>query len=211
MTPEARSIAKLREVCAEPDIIDSLAGAFERLHAVEEIVSRSSPTELYESAWALLGLVARSYQLMICSIDQIANKNFNGFYAAVRALMESLCAVVWALDNTDRLPALVQQRPNAGYRNYPQLRAVYSQISAVVHPNRGGHLLTPRSDRSDGARGLFTPFELHFSDWFAEYKLSLLIDVSAKIIDELQSLVEAHPEAIRKGRVMARLHRAAVD
>jgi len=40
---------------------------------------------------------------MLCCIDQIAGANCNGFYAAARGLVETLCSIVWASEVSERL------------------------------------------------------------------------------------------------------------
>ena len=83
MLPEERAIANLRGApyAIGDEEIAALGEFFRQLGLIDERVTAASPTELYESQWALLGIVSRSYQLMLCCVEQIAAGNWNGFYA----------------------------------------------------------------------------------------------------------------------------------
>jgi hypothetical protein len=138
VTAEEKAIAALR---ANPgdlpeELIDFIPELFEKLREIEERVAKLLPGQMYEPMWGLLGLTTRTYQLMICFIEQIAGRNFNGFWAGFRALVETLCAAIWVSRKPDRLPSsLVQQTPlsigkimNAGYQKFPDLMAVYAAV-----------------------------------------------------------------------------------
>jgi hypothetical protein len=81
MTPEEQAVSKLKAASfqIDDDKIVALEDFFHQLREIDNQVSRASPTKLYESQWALLGIISRSYQLMLCCIDQIAGENWNGF------------------------------------------------------------------------------------------------------------------------------------
>lgn len=209
MSTEDRAIESLR---ANPgnlrgELIGSLPKLFEQLRAIECRLVMLSPDAMYESMWGYLGLMARAYQLLICSIEQLANRNFNGFYASFRALVETLCAVIWASAKPGRLRSLVEDSPvsigkvlNAGYHKYPDLRKIYFVASEIAHPNRGGHLLS--RIRGDDHR-MFTPFALGFSEYFAEIKLNLLLDISLRLIDEFNVLVRVQGSELTQGKIVA--------
>jgi hypothetical protein len=209
MNTEDRAIESLR---ANPrglrsDLIDFLPKLFEQLRAIECKAVNLSPGVMYESMWGCLGLMARAYQLMICSTEQLANRNFNGFYASFRALVETLCAVVWATAKPGRISSLVQENPisigkilNAGYHKYPDLKHIYILASGIAHPNRDGHLLSPLKGDDDR---IFTPFALEFSEWFAKRKLDLLLDMSVRIIDEFELFIKLQSSELTKGKVVA--------
>jgi len=62
---------------------------------------------------------------MLCSIEQIASGNWNGFYAAARGLAETLGSIAWVSQSPDRLTALVrtdQPRIKAGSRQATEAR-----------------------------------------------------------------------------------------
>src|SRR5918995_4507318 len=77
MLPEERAIAKLRGApyAIGDEEIAALGEFFRQLGLIDERVTAASPTELYESQWALLGIVSRSYQLMLCCVEQIAGRS----------------------------------------------------------------------------------------------------------------------------------------
>ena len=81
MLPEEQAVAKLRAApyAIVEEKIAALEEFFRQLRRIDERVMAASPTVLYESQWALLGIVSRSYQLMLCCIEQIAGGNPNGF------------------------------------------------------------------------------------------------------------------------------------
>ncbi|MDP9439441.1 MAG: hypothetical protein M3P49_11975, partial [Actinomycetota bacterium] len=78
LTPEAQAISKLRAVRPDSELA-VLEDFFRGLREIDELASAASPYELYESQWAILGVVSRSYQLMLCCIEQLAGGNWNGF------------------------------------------------------------------------------------------------------------------------------------
>jgi hypothetical protein len=214
MLPEERAIAKLRGApyAIGDEEIAALGEFFRQLRLIDERVTAASPTELYESQWALLGIVSRSYQLMLCCVEQIAAGNWNGFYAAARGLAETLSSVAWAGESPERLNALVgtdELRNKAlldtARKKYPDFAGTYSVLSSVVHPNRDAHLLSPLPVSRPGAQRIMTPFSLGFSDHFARQKVAILVDLGPSITSELTSLLAQGPDIPKRGRVMARL------
>ena len=211
VTPEEQAVSRLRvsPFKLDDDSLAALERYFHQLREIDRQVSRSSPNEFYQSQWAILGIVGRSYQLTLCCIDQIASGNWNGFYVAARGLVETLCSVVWASQATQRLVALVEHQLlgigkilNAGYRQYPELQQTYQELSSVVHPSRDSHLLGFRPVEQRAEFGIWSPFTLTFSDQYAARKLSLLIDISSKVTDELSGLLSQNPDAAKQGKVM---------
>ena len=183
---------------------------FINLRALEQLIWEKSPEQLFEAQWSLLGIISRSYQLGLSSIQQIYSKNFNGYYCSVRGLMESLAVIVWASEKPDRLKTLVQFTPlsigkimNALYKKHPKLKKLYSTLSKTVHPNRNSHLLGHRSkeDMSNGMIGFMTSFDMNFSDYFAKEKITILLVLSQIIILELETIIETNQD-IYKGKMM---------
>lgn len=216
MTPEEQAVSRLgvSPFKLDDDSLAALERYFHQLREIDRQVSRSSPNEFYQSQWGILGIVGRSYQLTLCCIDQIASENWNGFYVAARGLVETLCSVVWASQATQRLVALVEHQPlgigkilNAGYRQYPELQQTHQELSSVVHPNRDSYLLGFRPVEQRAEFGIWSPFTLTFSDQYAARKLSLLIDISSKVTDELSGLLSQNPDAAKQGKVMTRIIR----
>lgn len=214
MTSEERSISRLRAASLEIDDarIAALEEFFRQLRSTDQLVSGASPTELYEAQWAILGIVSRSYQLMLCCIDQIAGGNWNGFYASARGLAETLCSIAWASEAPDRLVALVssEQRDagkmlNAGYQRHPGLKQMYRFLSSIVHPNREAHLLGVRPVEQRAALGVWSPFVLEFSDCFAARKITLLEELGSSINRELTELLMQNPDVVKRGRIMTQL------
>jgi hypothetical protein len=208
--PEERTIANLRAApyAIGQEEIAALEEFFRQLRRIDEQVTATSPTELYEAQWALLGIISRSYQLMLCCIEQIAGGNWNGFYAAARGLAETLGSIVWASESPERLTALVRTDElrnkallDAARRKYPGFSETYSGLSRIVHPNQEAHLLAPV------ATGLRTmsPFVLAFSDDFARRKIAVLVDLGPTITSELASLLAQRPDVPKRGRVVAQL------
>jgi len=151
---------------------------------------------------------------MLCCIDQLARGNWNGFYAAALGLVETLCAVVWVNEKTDRLPSLVQADSvrigrllNAAYKKYPDLEGMYSYLSGITHPNRNSHLLGFRPSNEWSEKGVWSPFNLSFSDFYAKEKIDILVQVGSRIMDELENLASGGAEVVKKGRIMTRLTR----
>ena len=213
MLPEERALATL--VAAPYTIGDAdvatLEEFFRQLRRIDEQVTAASPTVLYESQWALLGIVSRSYQLMLCCIEQIVGGNWNGFYAAARGLAETLGSIVWASENSERLTALVRTDElrnkallDAARRKYSGFGNMYSALSRIVHPNRDSHLLSPRPVAQPGEERIMSPFYLGFSDSFAQQKVSILVDLGPNITSELMSLLAQDRDVSKRGRVMAR-------
>jgi hypothetical protein len=188
--------------------IDALRSVFIELHRIGGEVTATSPLNLYEGQWAALGIVSRSYQLMICGVEQIASSNWNGFYAAARGLVETLFSLSWVNKKPMRLPSLVQfqgvnigKMVSTGCRRHPEMRQLYDDLSSIVHPGRDSHLLTPcPHDRRGGA---WTPFKLAFSDYLAERKMDTLIAVGREIVAEFQVLLALGEGVLRRGRIMA--------
>jgi hypothetical protein len=192
--------------------VEVLREVFVELHRIGGEVAAVSPLDLYEAQWAILGIVGRSYQLMICGVEQIASGNWNGFYAAARALLETLFSICWVAEEPKRLSSLVRfqqvkigRMAAAGYRRHPEMRRLYDDLSKIVHPGRDSHLLSPNVTGDISREGLFTPFELSFSDYFAEYKAKVLIAVGRKIVAELGCLLAFGEGALRSGRIMAKV------
>jgi hypothetical protein len=215
MSPEEQAISKLMAApyAIGEEQIAALEGFFRELRRIDERVTAASPNRLYESQWALLGIVSRSYQLMLCCVEQIARGNWNGFYAAARGLAETLGSVAWACENPERLTALVgtDQLRNkalldAARRKHPGFGDTYSTLTSVVHPNRDAHLLSPRPVSRPGEERIMSPFTLGFSDHFARQKIGIIVDLGPSIISELASLLDQGPDVPRRGRVMAWLH-----
>lgn len=191
---------------------------FRQLHGIERRVMSASPTRLYESQWALLGIVSRSYQLMLCCIEQIVGGNWNGFYACARGLAETLGSIAWVSENPERLTALVRTDQlrikallDAGRRKHPNFGETYSALSSIVHPNRDSHLLTPRLDLRTGAERITSSFALGFSEHFARQKIATLVDLGPSITRELTSLLEQSSNVSRQGKAMAWLNIAQSD
>jgi hypothetical protein len=209
MLPEEQAIAKLRAApyAIDDEKIDALEEFFRQLRRIDERVMAASPTVLYESQWALLGFVSRSYQLMLCCIEQIAGGKANGFYAAARGLAETLGSIAWASESPERLTALVRTDTlrnkallDAARRKYPGFGDTYSVLSRMVHPNRGAHLLTPWPVRQPPRT--VTPFSLGFSDDFAQKKIAILVEFGPSITSELTSLLAQSPDISKRGKVM---------
>jgi hypothetical protein len=212
MLPEERAISQLRAAPYEisDEEIAALEDFFRQLRTIDQQVTSASPTKLYESQWALLGIVSRSYQLMLCCIEQIAGGNWNGFYAAARGLAETLGSIAWVSESPERLTALIRSDQlrlkallDAGRRKYPDFGDTYSALSSIVHPNRGSHLLTLRPVSTPGAERIASPFTLGFSDYFARQKIAILTDLGLRITRELTSLLAQGPGVPKRGKVMA--------
>lgn len=211
MTLEEVAIRRL-EVSAfsiDPIATDELRQRFQRLRELERAVNATSPRCLYEGQWAMLGLIARGYQLSICCIEMLAQGNWNGFYAGARGLLEAVCAVSWALENVKRLPSLVRQEPakvgkmlNAGYVRWPDLKGVYTELSAIVHPARDGHVLGFNRVALEGD-GVMTSFSMGFSDSSFSLKLNLIRTLLLRFVEEIGGLAALKGDAVRVGRVMA--------
>jgi hypothetical protein len=111
MFPEEIAIKKLKssQFNFSKEKYRILNDYFVFLRDIDDKISRTSPTELYESLWAFLGIISRCYQLMLCCVDQLSGGNWNGFYVAARGLIETLCSIIWVNENHIRLPSLVQK------------------------------------------------------------------------------------------------------
>lgn len=214
MTPEEQAISKLRSTWPQiqRDRVETLELFFVQLRAVDDHIGRPSPSELHESLWGIFGLMSRSYELMLCSINQVEAKNLNGFYVAARGLVETLCSIVWANEKPERLCNLVRFEPlwigrimNSGYRKYPDLKTLYSAMSKVAHPNRTSHLLCPRPIEEIKEKGAFGPFSLNLSNSFAQRMINDLASLSPLIIAELNTLISKGEEVIRGGCLMVRV------
>jgi hypothetical protein len=213
MTPEEVAIRKL-EVSAftvDSHTTDELRQGFQRFRELERAVNAISPRCLYEGQWAILGLIARGYQLSLCCIEMLAQSNWNGFYAGARGLLEATCAASWALEDTKMLPNLVRQEPvnvgkmlNAGYAKWPDLKGVYSDLSAIVHPARDGHVLGFNSAALE-VEGVMTSFSMSFSNSSFSLKLNILRTLLFRLVAELGELASLKEESIRVGKVMAKL------
>ena len=214
MSPEEQAISKLRAApyTIGEEQIAALEEFFRQLRHIDEQVTSASRTELYESQWALLGIISRSYQLMLCCTEQIAGGNWNGFYAAARGLAETLGSIAWACESPDRLTALVRTDQlrnkallDAGRRKYPDFGDTYAALSSIVHPNRDAHLLRPWPVLRPGAERIASPFTLGFSDYFARRKIDILLDLGPRITRELACLLAQSPDIPKRGSVMVRL------
>jgi hypothetical protein len=212
MLPEEQAMSQLRSSVYRigDEEIATLEEFFYQLREIDAQVTQASPSELYESQWALLGIVSRSYQLMLCCIEQIAGGNWNGFYAAARGLAETLGSVAWASESPERLTALVRTDQlrtkallDAARRKHPGFDDTYSTLSNIVHPNRDAHVLSPRPS----AQRIMSPFILGFSNDFASRKIDILVDLGPSITAELSNLLAQAPEAPKLGKIMARLWR----
>lgn len=211
MTPESEIIGGFRssEVNVDDAHLCQLERYFQELRELDDIVARASSDELYEAQWSILGIINRCYELMLCAIEQISKKNWNGTYAAIRGLAESLGALAWVLENTARLPSLVQFEQvgigkimNAGYSRYPDLKELYSSVSSIVHPGRDSHLLGFRKP-FDRAKVMMSPFSMDFSDAFAQQKINLITSLAWMICESLRELISRdHNEVIKQGQVM---------
>lgn len=184
---------------------------FSELREIDQLIWKASPEQLFESQWARLGIISRSYQLALSSIQQIYSKNFNGFYCSVRGLLETLSGIIWSNENRDRLKSFVQFTPlkigrllNASYKKYPQLKNLYSKLSNVAHPNRDSHLLgfRKKEEIESGIIGFMSPFDMDFSDYFAKEKMKILVVLLIAIITELR-IISSSTDAIKKGKIMA--------
>ena len=184
---------------------------FHDLREMDQVIWKKSPEKLFEAQWALLGIISRSYQLGLSSIQQIYSKNFNGFYCSVRGLMETLSAILWSNENHDRLLSLVNFTPlkigkimNASYKKYPQLKNLYSKLSNIAHPNRNSHLLGFRNKKEiqNDIIGFMSPFDMNFSDDFAKEKMKILVELFILIITELKIIISFNDSVIN-GKVMA--------
>lgn len=211
VTPEHEVIEGLRsgEVKVDDADLTQLDSYFQELHKLDDIVARASPDKLYEAQWSVLGIIKRCYELMLCAIEQLSKKNWNGTYAAARGLAESLGALAWVLENTARLPSLVQfdqvsigKIMNAGYLRHPALKELYSSLSGIVHPGRDSHILGFR-EPFDTTKVMMSPFSMGFSDYFAQQKISIITSLGGMICESLRELVSQDPdEVIKQGRVM---------
>lgn len=213
MNPETKAISRLSSSQFEIDGTDAeaLKNYFEMLRRIDDEVSRVAPEKLHESKWTILGVISRSYQLMICSINQVSDGNWNGYYTSTRGLIETLCSLVWLNDNPARLPNLVQMESanigsmlNAGYEKYPDIEESYKYLSGIVHPGRNSHLLGFRDSEDYPEKGMMSPFNMTFSQYWAEEKISLLRNVGNKIEAELEIIASYDDEMYQKGRVMMR-------
>jgi hypothetical protein len=213
MTSEEVAIRRLEvsDFTIDPVTADELRQRFQRLRELERAVNATSPRCLYEGQWAILGLIARGYQLSLCCIEMLAHGNWNGFYAGARGLLEAICAASWVLENVKRLPSLVRQEPvkagkmlNAGYAKWPDLKGVYGDLSAIVHPARDGHVLGFNRAALEGD-GVMTSFSMGFSDSSFSLKLNTLRTLLLRFVEEIGGLAALREDAIRVGRVMAEL------
>jgi hypothetical protein len=220
MVYENEIISRLRAAWLEIEEkqIEILEGFFLQLRDLDDKIAKKSPHELYESMWGLLGTMSRSYQLMLSAIDQIAGRNLNGFYVSARALVETLCSIIWASEKPSRFCNLVQFESlrigrimNAGYRKYPELKDVYSELSNIAHPNRGSHLLGPRPLEDRTTKGVFGPFNLDFSISFAKRMVHELTRIGPLINSELEELISSNDDIIRRGRLMGKVVNRSKD
>lgn len=211
MLPEELSISnlKLSSFNFSNENLKALRDFFIFLRNIDDKISRTSPNELHETLWAFLGILGRCYQLMLCCIDELTGGNWNGFYAAARGLIETLCSIIWVNENHDRLPSLVQTNTlriggllNSGYKKYPYLKTTYSYISGITHPNRDSHLLGFRTPEEGLGKEIWSPFNLSFSNYFANEKMGILIQLSKLIVDEINLLIADGPMLFKSGRLM---------
>ncbi len=214
MFPEKLSIKRLQSSSFEvsQEEIENLKNFFIVLRKLDHQISRISPFELYESLWAILGIISRSYQLMLCCIDQVVAKNMNGFYIAARGLVETLCSIIWVNENPERLINLVQFRGlkigrimNVGYKKCSELKDIYFYLSNIVHCGRGSHLLGFRPTEEIPEKGVFGPFILDFSNDFAKGMVDLMVNIGSKINRELHELISHGENVVRKGKLMVQI------
>jgi len=213
LTPESEAIARLSscDIKTDASCLDHLTLYFEKLREFDDTVARASPEKLYEAQWSILGIIKRCYELMLCALDQLSGRNWNGFYAAARGLVETLGSIAWDLDNPSRLPSLVQfdqvgigKIMNAGYGRHPELKELYSSLSGIVHPGRDSHLLGFRQP-FDPNKVVMSPFDMGFSDHFAQEKISIITNIGKMICGSLRELISRdHHDIIKQGRVMMR-------
>jgi hypothetical protein len=149
--------------------VELFRAAFQLLRDTELLINTTAPDRVWEGQWALLGVLKRGYELSLSCLAMIETRNINGFYAALRGLIEALCAICWCQESLRRLPRLVSLEPvsvgkmlNAGYKRFPTMKAWYASVSQTVHPARGGHLLMWRTEDSWGT-GLMTAFDSTYS------------------------------------------------
>jgi hypothetical protein len=219
MEPEETTIRRVEasDFSVDFDTAHELRQYFQHLRDLERSINAASPRCLYEGQWAMLGLIARGYQLSLCCIEMLAEGNWNGFYAGARGLLETICAASWALQNIERLPSLVRQEQvkpgnmlNAGYSKWPYLKELYSELSAVVHPARDGHLLSFNSGELEET-SITTSFSMSFSDYFFNRKLNTLRTLLLRFVAEIRELVSLKEGSIRAGTVMAELRPKTED
>jgi hypothetical protein len=213
MKPEEVAIRRLedRNLNTDPETADELRRYFQHLRDLERSINAISLRRLYEGQWAILGLIARGYQLSLCCIEMLAEGNWNGFYASARSLLETVCAAAWTLQNVERLPSLVRQEQvkpgkmlNAGYSKWPCLKELYGEFSAIVHPARDGHLLGFNSGELE-RNGIMTSFSMSFSDSLFKRQINALRILLLQFVTGLRELASLEEHSIRIGKVMAEL------
>ena len=126
---------------------------------------------------------------------------------AARGLAETLASVVWASESPERLVSLVRTDLlrnkallDAARRKYPGFGDTYSTLSRIAHPNRDAHLLTPWPTRHPPRT--VTPFNLGFSDDFAQKKIAILVMLGPSSTSELTSLLAQSPDISKRDKVM---------
>lgn len=211
-TPAEASLQALRAKDPPPvrGDIDRLENVFRQMGlAVAAVIGDSG--EVHDGKKAVLGLMARTHDLLLGVTDAVESDNRHVATACLRGLVETFGALVLGSEAADRLPLLVwddwqpsgKKLADAAARRLPRLESDYKWLNEAVHPGwiSLGFSFRPtgEADEEKGVQPL--RFNLSPPPPFEEHEVEQTVRMAASlgewVLKEVKDLVEKDPAAFK--------------
>jgi len=193
-------------------LLESVDELFCRTRILLAIVVDNSSAELYTGQLALMGIIFRTYELLRGGIQQISQGNKHVWGACLRGLIETFGAAALVTENPDHLLNLIQgsgigsgKLRNAAYKRLQALKDDIKRLDKIVHPGSTSLLLGLQVGNEAQRLAVFTVPPLPLSTDELEEAIETLATICRLIHEEVQALLEAQPEVIKRGGLLYKL------
>lgn len=204
---EEASLDALRAMTPSPSDadVDRIEAVLRRMRlAASGVVGESRA--LTDGKFAVLGLIARSQELLVGAVDAVKAHNHHVTAACLRGLTETVGAFIYVCEVPDRLPSLVSDTPpkpgklvSAAERRVEGADSDYDWLSDAVHPGRTSLLFSFRWKGESDNEDLPIGFRFPVRDFEAEEVVESIRVAAALgewVMKLAGELIEADPRAL---------------
>ncbi|MBW7996565.1 MAG: two pore domain potassium channel family protein [Candidatus Glassbacteria bacterium] len=190
----------------------SIGALFRQTRILLTAVAERADNGLFESHLALLGILNRAHELLQGGIQQVTCSNRHVWGACFRGLIETYGAIAWVNEKPSSLPSLIQNEGTSigkllavAYKRINGLKKSYKSLSSLVHPQSKSLLLGMIPLSGAQMHAFFAVPAPSLSENEVKSGLEDLVGICVLIHEEIQALIDLHPEVINSGKLVGRI------
>ena len=213
---EIRAVADLQAKYTDlpAGLCDALRDQFKSLKMLFRKVADADDDHVFQGQVVLMGMLNRTYELFLGSIQQLVQGNGHVWSACLRGLIETFGAMVYISERPDSLPSFSGRGITAGRlraaaeRGRPGLGKDLSRLNDVVHPGDrsifAGSTVVDETERQ-------VVFGLGLQDFASDdiqEGATATNNICSLIVQRTEALINSRPGVLRSGKSIGQRHKA---